>query len=128
MYIYERSDFSTKLYGAIIYPEHIKEGLGHRTLRPFVTGRFTMMTKFNTTHDEYLEINLETKSGVKVTEALKGEVGRRINDSLLKRNAEHRNNHRSMPHKVTPVIIFWHYEHPTYFKPGIKQKWVIKNK
>jgi phenylacetate-CoA ligase len=27
VYVYERSDFSTKLYGAIIYPEYIKRGI-----------------------------------------------------------------------------------------------------
>lgn len=127
VYVYERSDFSAKLYGAIIYPEHIKEGLGHRSLRGFVTGRFTMSTKFNGAQDEYLEINVETRPGVKMTEALKRDVERRISESLLKRNAEHRNNYHSMPRKVTPIIVFWEYEDPLYFKPGIKQKWVVKN-
>ena len=126
VYIYERSDFSTKLYGAIIYPEHVKEGLGHASLQRLVTGRFTMATKFDNSHDEYLEVNVETKPKVKPTAGLEERVRQQMISSLLLRNAEYRNNYHSMPQKVTPRIVFWEYEHPVYFKPGIKQKWVVK--
>lgn len=126
VYVYERSDLSTKLYGAIIYPEHIKEGLGVPALRNFVTGRFTMMTNFNKNHDEYLEVNVEVKPKVKPTAALQRMLQKYIVESLLKRNAEYRNNHSSMAQKVIPNIVLWVYEDPLYFKSGIKQKWVVK--
>ena len=45
VYVYERSDFSTKLYGAIVYAENIREGLGHPSLANHVTGKFTMTTR-----------------------------------------------------------------------------------
>ncbi len=126
VYVYERSDFSAKLYGAIIYPEHVREGLAHKSLRPFVTGKFTMITKFNKKQDEYLEIDVETKRNIKMSKALEKRVQHHIVESLIKRNAEYRNNHNAIPHKVTPVVVLWGYETPTYFKPGIKQKWVLK--
>ncbi|HUC01795.1 MAG TPA: hypothetical protein VMA75_02735 [Candidatus Paceibacterota bacterium] len=126
VYIFERSDFSTKLYGAIIYPEHIKEGLEHRSLQRSVTGRFTMATKFDDSHDEYLEVNVETRPRVRQTATLKRQVSSSIVRSLMEHNAEYHNNYNSMPRKVTPRIVFWEYEHPVYFKPGIKQKWVVK--
>ncbi len=126
VYVYERSDFSVKLYGAIIYPEHIREALAHPALQTFVTGKFTMMTKFNKKEDEYLEIAIEMKRGKKVSKSFTQKIQHHIVESLLKRNAEYRNNYHSMPHKVTPTIVLWNYEDPLYFRPGIKQKWVLK--
>jgi phenylacetate-CoA ligase len=126
VYVYERSDFSVKLYGAIIYPEHIREGLAHPALQNFVTGKFTMMTKFNKKEDEYLEIAVEMKRGKKASKSFTQKIQRHIVESLLKRNAEYRNNYHSMAHKVTPTIVLWNYEDPVYFRPGIKQKWVLK--
>lgn len=126
VYVYERSDFSTKLYGAIIYPEHVKEGLGAPLLSNIITGRFTMATKFNAAHDEYLEINVETKPRAKLNAVARRSINKHIIESLLRHNAEYRNNYQSIPKKVTPSVVFWEYENPVYFKPGIKQKWVVK--
>src|SRR3989344_1196090 len=52
VYLYERSDLSTKLYGAIIYPEPIREALLDKRLRSHVSGKFTMMTKFDAKQNE----------------------------------------------------------------------------
>lgn len=128
VYVYERSDFSTKLYGAIIYPEHIKEGLGHLSLQPFITGKFSMMTRFDEQHNEYLEVNIEMKRGIQASGQLAKRVQAAVIESLLKRNAEYHNNYRSIPHRMTPKIKLWKHEDAHYFKPGIKQKWVVKNK
>src|SRR5262249_45749677 len=100
VYVYERSDFSVKLYGAIIYPEHIREGLAHRDLRKLVTGKFTMTTKLDKNHDSYLEISIEMKKDVKPSKQLTHNLQRRIIESLLKRNAEYANNYSSIPRKM----------------------------
>lgn len=126
VYVYERSDFSTKLYGAIIYPEHVREGLSHPSVENFVTGKFTMLTKFDKHHNEFMEIHFELKPRGKPTEQLKKLLQDIVVESLLERNAEYRNNYSSMPHRVRPRVILWHYEHPLHFKRGIKQKWVKK--
>lgn len=126
VYIYERTDFSTKLYGAIIFPEYIKSGLEHKKFSNYITGKFTMFTKHDRKNDEYLEINIELKNGVKVGKFLEKEIVKSINESLLKNSAEHKNNAQMVGERVTPKIIFWTHEHPLYFKSGIKQKWVKK--
>lgn len=126
VYIYERSDFSTKLYGAIIYPEHLKKALQEDSLIEFVTGKLTAQTKTNKKHDQYLEVNIELKSGIKETPFLKQKVQHVIIKELLEENAEYRNNYSMIPEKVTPYVVFWPHEHPLYFRPGTKQKWVKK--
>lgn len=126
VHIYERSDFSTKLYGAIIYPEHIKEALQENPLVRFVTGKFTVLTKLNKKNDQYLEVNIELKRNIKESASLKNKAQKMIVKELIERNAEHRNNHSMIPEKVEPHVVFWPYEHPLYFKPGIKQKWIKK--
>lgn len=126
VYLYERMDMSTKLYGAIIFTEYVKDGLENPKLADSVTGKFTMFTKHDKRQDEYLEINVELKNGVKAGKVLEKEIKKSINESLLRNSAEHRNNAQMMGEKVSPKIILWPYEHPLYFKSGIKQKWVRK--
>ena len=125
VFVYERSDFSTKLYGAIIYPEHVKESLHHHPkILDNLTGKFTMITKSDDTHNQYLEINLEMKKNTKHNDDLKKTVRDVIVNNLLEKNAEYKNNASMMPEKVEPRIVFWEHEHPTHFNPVGKQKWV----
>lgn len=126
VYLYERKDMSVKLYGAIIFSEYVKGGLECGEFEERITGRFTMFTKYNRKHDEYLEINIELKNGVKAGKSLEKEITKSIIQSLLENSAEHKNNANMMPDRVAPKIILWQYEHPLYFKSGIKQKWVKK--
>ncbi|MDP2648686.1 MAG: hypothetical protein Q8P19_02190 [bacterium] len=125
VYVYERDDFSTKLYGAIIYPEHIREALQSESMFSQVSGRFAMRTCTNERHDQYLEINVEMREHAHASKALEKDVGEIVIKALLAKNSEYRNNHASMRERVHPKIILWPHEDPKYFKPTIKQKWVI---
>lgn len=126
VYVYERADLSTKLYGAIIYPEHIKEEMHRSQLAKSITGKFTLVTKTDKKHNEYLEVNVELRPKIKPTGTLKKKLREIIHDALLRKNAEHRNNASLMPNRVKPKIALWQHEHPIHFKPGIKQKWAVK--
>lgn len=128
VYLYERADLSTKLYGAIVYPEHVKAGLQKRTFERLITGRFTMTTEHDADHNEHLVVNLELRPGVSDTKIDKDALVESIVTSLCASNSEYNNNHTSMRERVIPHLIFWPHEHPTYFKAGIKQKWVINSK
>lgn len=125
VYLYERADLSTKLYGAIIFPEHVKIGLQNRALEQSITGRFTMTTEHDAQHTEYLEINIELKRGVQESEPLRAAIIDSVVRSLLSASGEYQNNYMNMKERVLPRIVFWPHEDPRYFKPGIKQKWVI---
>lgn len=126
VYVYERADLSTKLYGAIMYPEHVKIGLQNPAFEKSITGRFTMTTEHDEQHNEYLEINVELHRGVEdgepIRETLVGSIVKSLSDS----SSEYRNNYANMAGRVTPRIVFWPHEHPKYFNPSIKQKWVKK--
>ena len=126
VYIYERTDLSVKLYGGIIFPEYVKAGLQKLNLEKYITGKFTIFTKHDKKQDEYLEINIELKSGITESDWLSKEVSASIFDSLMDKSAEYKNNVNMMPGKVEPHIIFWPHEHTTHFQTGIKQKWVKK--
>lgn len=126
VYVYERTDLSTKLYGGIIYPEYIKAGLQNGNLDKYITGKFTMFTRHNKKQDEYLEINIELKPAITESHWLAHEVSRSVVESLMEKSAEYKNNAHMMPGRVEPAIVFWPHEHPTHFQTGIKQKWVKK--
>lgn len=126
IYIYERTDLSTKFYGAIVYPEHVRGGLLHDGLQEHITGKFAMSVKYDDNMDEYLEINVELKPGASGSGELVQEVSKRVFDSLVEKSAEYKNNADMFSVKVQPKIIFWPHEDPTHFRPGAKQKWVKK--
>lgn len=125
VYVYERSDLSTKLYGAIIYPEHVREAILHESLEECLTGKFTLVTKHDKNQNEYLEINCEMKKGMQEQQKLRNRVITLVVDSLLEKNAEYHYLSGMMPERVVPRVTFWEYEHPQYFQVGAKQKWVL---
>ncbi len=126
VFVYERKDFSTTLYGLQIYPEHIREALLNPGISPYLTGRFTALTKFNRSQNQYLEIHIELQHKKKVSGQLKKRVLDQIVTALHLKNSEFRELHSHLGKRALPKIVFWPAEHPAYFKPGIKQKWVIK--
>lgn len=127
VYIYERNDFSVKLYGAIIFPEPIREALLDNSVKELVTGKFTIVTKIDKELNQYLEINIELKKNIKTPRKnLITVISNLIVRKLLEKNSEYKNNYIIISKKVVPRLIFWPYEHPQYFKPGIKQKWIKK--
>lgn len=127
VYVYERADFSVKLYGATIFSEHVKEALQEEKISKKITGKFSMQTLTDKHHDQYLELNVELASGVRAEKSLERQIAEIVIKNLLKKNSEYKNNYGSMKEKITPVIVFWPYEDPLYFRPGVKQKWVKKS-
>lgn len=126
VYVYERADFSTKLYGAIIYPEHIKQALEHDLFGDKLTGKFTLETVHDDRHDQHLQVHIELKSDKKVDESFSKKVCGKIVEVLLSKNAEYADMAGKIPGRTIPKLKFWPYEHPEYFKKGGKQKWVVR--
>ncbi len=127
VYIFERRDFTVKLSGANIYPEEIKKALQHTFLQTYVTGKFTMVTKHDKNQDQYLEINIEKKPNSVISSYTKKKFLNSIIHQLLISNSEYAYLYKHLPRqRITPRLVFWDYEHPTFFMPGGKQKWVKK--
>ena len=125
VFVYERKDFSTTLYGLQVYPEHIREALLGSGI-DYLTGRFTLITKFNKKQNQFLEIDLELKQNKKITPRLKKRVLDQITTTLLLKNSEFRELHRHLGKRALPKLVFWTTGHPLHFAPGIKQKLVKK--
>ncbi len=126
VYVYERSDFSVKLYGAIVYPEHVKAGIDHARFSGQITGKFAMSVLHDENHDEYLEINVELAPGQKAADRLYDDLTGAILESLVQKSAEYKNNVNVLSGRVTPRLVFWPHGHEKHFKAGAKQKWVVK--
>lgn len=123
--IYERSDFSTKLYGAIIYPEYIKHGLENKKIEESVSGKFTMTVERDSKEDPCLIVNVELKQNIKETKTLHSEVTKALYEGLLERSAEYKNNASLLSkEKVVPRVFFWQHGDETYFSLKGKQKWL----
>ncbi len=124
VYVYERKDLSTKLYGAIIYPEHIRHAILRHPIINSLTGKFTLTTKYDSKNNQYMEINCELRKGQGPSHRLKEMIKKGVVKELLDKNAEYTNNYKSMPKKVIPHIVLWPNEDLLHFKLGTKQKWV----
>lgn len=126
VYVYERIDLSTTFYGLLIFPEWIRESMLRGTARDHLTGKFTMITRYNNKEDQYIEINVELKKGKKENAQLKKELLENIVADLRKHSSEFTEISNQLKKRAWPKIIFWPAEDPTHFAPGIKQKWVKK--
>lgn len=124
--VYERSDFAVKLHLRDIYPEIIRDVLISKKLSKILTGKFTMITKYDQRQDQYLELNLEIRKGKKTSPRFKKLVQKQLLRALhLKTEGPGTPDiFLKNPNIIKP--IFWRAEHPLHFKPGIKQKWVKK--
>ncbi len=126
VYVFERIDLATTLYGLQVYPETIKEVLLNKRFVNCLTGKLTLATKYDDNHDQYLEINLEQKPKKEVGKILASELLAEIVKSLREKNSEFRELSDSLKKRAEPKLVFWPYEDPLYFKPGTKQRWVVK--
>jgi phenylacetate-CoA ligase len=126
VYVYERSDLSVSLYAFQIYPETVRKAIQKRRFEKDMSGKFSMLVRFDKRQDQYLEVNVELKAGRKPAKRLAAELADAVVQRLRAENSEYRKTYSEIPHRVRPRIVFWPYEHPLHFKPGTKQKWAKK--
>ena len=126
VYVYERTDLSTTLHGLIIYPEFVKEGLLKKSLIEYCTERFTMSTKHDIHHDQFLQINVELQPDVKPDDKLQRMALKAILSSLIEKSSEFAEVSRSRNSANLVRVVLWPNNHPRYFAAGVKQKWVEK--
>ena len=126
VFVYERTDLSTTLHGMIIYPEFVKEGLLQPKLTPYFTERFTILTKHDIYHNQFLQINLELRKNVEPSKKLEDQVLRAITKSLIEKSSEFAEVSRNPASDKLLQVVLWENGHPRYFAPGIKQKWIEK--
>ena len=126
VYLYERADFTVVLYGANIYPEHIRRALEHKACAKFATGKCTIRIVENRAREPRLEVNVELKRGVKPDPKLAKLAEKEVMRTLLEDNSEYRSNHTHLRRKMVPRVKLWAYNDPKYFSGSGKQKWSLK--
>ncbi len=126
VYVYERNDFSVSYYAFLIYPETIKRTLQLDNFERILTGKFSMKVDYDINGRQRLFINIETKKGVDDNKKLEELIQKVIHERLLVESSEYRETSRMVGQDVIPIIKLWDYEDATYFRPGSKQRWVIK--
>ncbi len=127
VYVYERKDMSTTLYGLQIYPEIIREALIEQVLSDNYTGKFVLLTKFDKKNNQYLEINIELRPDVKLSSDIKEITLKKIVENLKQKSSEFNELHGHIKTRAYPKLVFWKAGDEKYFKSGIKQKWVGLN-
>ncbi len=126
VYIYERADMSTTLYGLQVYPQTIRIALEDERIHEYLTGKFAMSTVYNSKNDQYLEINVELRKNIRSSAKLKKLIEQIVDDCLLSHNSEFRELTRMLSLKRTqPKIKLWKNSHQQFFMPGRKQKWTV---
>lgn len=127
VYVYERSDLSASLHGIIIYPEFIKEALLKPDMTKSFTERFTMSTKHDIHHNQFILVNLELHKDIEPTDELVKAAQEAIRKNLVQKSSEFSEVSKSRASKSLIKVTLWPNGHPRYFKPGTKQTWVEKH-
>jgi phenylacetate-CoA ligase len=127
VYVYERSDFATTLYGLQIYPEYLREVMLGDAVQRYCTGKFQLATKFDEKQDQYLEIQIERKRGVdELPGGFEQELLAAIDGAFKQKSSEFRELSAFVHDRPLVKLSFRPSGDPEFFPAGIKQKWVKK--
>jgi len=126
VYVYERRDLSISLFAFQLYPEPIRRVLLRRQFNGSLTGKFTMITRYDHRANQFFELNIELKPNIHKSEKLKTLIEEMVIECLLDENSEYRKTYADYPEALRPHVVFWPHEHSAYFRSGGKQKWVSK--
>ncbi len=126
VYVYERTDLSETLHGIIVYPEFVKEGLLNPMLSEQCTERFTMFTKHDIHHNQFLQVNVELQKDVEPTPEIEAQALDAIRESMIAKSSEFAEVSKSKASQKLIEIVLWPHGHSRYFGAGTKQMWVKK--
>lgn len=128
VYVYERADFSTTIYGLNVYPEYIREALLNKTIRPQLTGKFTMVTRNDDKQSQYLLVNVEMQKDSKPLKNLRIKTELLIVNYLKRKSSEFKELSSFIKNRKFLKVKLWPAEYPKYFRPGVKQTWVKRDR
>lgn len=123
VYLFGRGKFTAIIYGANVYPEHVKIVTEHKSLEKDLTGKFVIITEERKDHSQELNLHVELseKSG-KGNAKLKDNVKKVFIQEVPKTNSEYNYVMNHFGSVVYPKIILHEYGDPQYFPRGIVKK------
>lgn len=118
-----RSDRTLKFYAANIYPEHIQAALNMKKYISVLTGKFVLEKKYVGKMDQTLHVHIERRLG-KGHEGLSKELEKVIVRTLEEVNMEYLFLRKNLDKNIVPRVILHEYQDPTYFKTGLKPRYI----
>ncbi len=122
VYLFGRGKFTAIIYGANIYPEHVKLVLEHDELEALLTGKFLISTEEKADNSQILNLRIELRDKVNATKELKNRVKNLFITEISNVNSEYKNNLSFLKNKVHPIIFLHKYGDQKYFPRGIVKK------
>ncbi|MES2135190.1 MAG: hypothetical protein V4449_03060 [Patescibacteria group bacterium] len=124
--LYGRSDHALVFYAANIYPEHIHGALNHAPFLKKITGKFSMEKNYTPSMDQRLTVHIELQEKESGTASLCSELRKNIVQNLEAVNMEYLFLRNNLEKDLVPEVVLHPYQDDTYFKQGIKPRYIIK--
>jgi len=122
VYLFGRGKFTATIYAANIYPENIKEVLIDPSIHTYITGKFSTETKYSSTQDHYLQINVELKPGVKDSEGVDKKITDIFYAKVRKLNTEYDRVCQEYGERAKPVVVLFPNGDPKMFPKDVFKK------
>ncbi|MCH8748646.1 phenylacetate--CoA ligase family protein [Patescibacteria group bacterium] len=128
VYVYGRSDHTSVLYGANIYPENIKSALEQPSMRDKVTGKFIMFTDTDHKQNQHLYVHIECANGTRPSSRLKRQLQTELVKTLIELNSEFRFSYKSSKQKINPIVhLYKHGDLKSFNQENrVKHRWTIE--
>lgn len=127
VYVYERNDFSVSYYAFQLYPDTIRHFVEQEELRIYLTGKFTIFVDYSKRGRQRLNLVFELQRNIEANNNLTASITQKLHQMLVEHSSEYRETFKIVGLAVKPRVRLLPYEDVAYFKPGIKQKWVLKD-
>lgn len=114
VYLFGRGKFTATIYAANIYPDNVSMLLLDQKVSKFVTGRFTLETKFLQNQDHYLQINIELRGNVLPSSLLSDQISELFMNNVPKVNSEFARIKQEYGSKTKPKVILYKYNNDLF--------------
>lgn len=122
VYLFGRTKFMAKIYGANIYSEHVQQALDHESVQPYITGRFIMETISDDQQNPFLVCRVELNANSQPSDELIQQIQSIFVNEIRAINSEYNFVLNQMGDKVKPKIILHSLGDEKYFPKNVVKK------
>jgi phenylacetate-CoA ligase len=123
VFLTNRTDGAVSFYAIQIFPEYVRSGIDAKSLRSFLTGKFTLVSTHDSNQQPELVIHVELAAGVSPQKDLTDQVAQEVVASLLHHCSEFSFLENSLGPKAHPRIKLHKQGTSEFFQVKAKQKW-----
>ncbi len=115
IYLFGRSKFMVKLYGANIYVDHVQQAFDNEQLQQYISGRFLLEIQEDESHQQVLVCRVELKKDVSPRADLMKRIQKVFIEEVSKLNKEYAYILGALKEKVYPIIHVHEHSDEQYF-------------